>query len=613
MSETPDAATKVTDLAQLSFPRLCFHLLRGRFNGLVQLTQPGPSGGARTIWVRGGMPVFTDWHSEDDRLGEILVSRGLIDKGTRDGALAHAQQQGKPLGLTLVGGKILEGAKLSAALRLQCTQKLLHVFALREGQVRLVALDALDLPAEIDGQVNVLQLVLRGVLAHYDEARIRHEMGGKLMADATASKALTRYQNQFGFAKGDVEALRSLLQGTSLSDFGARFGVRGLQLVFTLWACQMLHLTDAPASRPAGAPRSRPREGSLPPPPGIVPPEESGVPPPPTAQYDTSSTPPPPPIHSKFESGPPDPTRTPGASRPSGPPPIPSSRPSSRPAAGSSAPPSASREAPGPSRASAPASESERAELVAEIERFEAQIKAEDNAFKLFGLELDAGRKEVRQVWADLSKRLHPDSLEARALTDLRPRVAKVFAAISEAYGTLSNKDSREDLVTLIKAGGSGKKNEDAAKLVKRALEGEMQLREAERHVKAGRYGPALASFRKAAELSVEDPELDAGLIFCEFASGQHGESQARTALEALESLTSDNPNLANGFFYRGMVGVMSGKTGRSVAECFTKALEINPRLIEAQRQLHALNVKRRQAKETTKPKKKGFGGIFGR
>src|SRR5690606_9171143 len=205
-----------------------------------------------------------------------------------------------------------------------------------------------------------------------------------------------------------------------------------------------------------------------------------------------------------------------------------------------------------------------------------------------------------------------PDSLEARALTDLKSRVAKVFAAISEAYGTLSHKESREHLVSMIKAGGSGKKNEDAAKLVKRALEGEMQLREAERHVKAGRYGPALAAFRKASEHAVDDPELDAGLIFCQFATGAHDPTAAHAALDALDALI-EGQKFASAFFYKGMVGVMSGKTGRSVAEAFTNALQLNPRLIEAQRQLHALNVKRRQAKAETKPKKKGFGGIFGR
>src|SRR5690606_19811434 len=252
MTETPDAATKVTDLAQMSFPRLCFHLLRGRFTGILELTQPAPHGGERKVWVRGGMPVFTDWVSDADRLGEILVARALITAATRDGALGHSQQRGQPLGKSLVGGKALEPAKLSAALRLQCTQKLVHVFALREGQVRLVALDALDLPPELDGQVNVLQLVLRGVVTHYDEARIRREMGGKLQANAIASKALTRYQNQFGFVSSDVDALRALLQGAALPELAQRFGERGLQLVFTLWACQMLHLSDA--SKTAGAP-----------------------------------------------------------------------------------------------------------------------------------------------------------------------------------------------------------------------------------------------------------------------------------------------------------------------------------------------------------------------
>jgi hypothetical protein len=43
------------------------------------------------------------------------------------------------------------------------------------------------------------------------------------------------------------------------------------------------------------------------------------------------------------------------------------------------------------------------------------------------------------------------------------------------------------------------------------------------------------------------------------------------------------------------------------------KAFTLDQRLVEAQRQLHALKIKKRQRVKEKKKKKGGFGGLFGR
>src|SRR5690606_14835541 len=65
-------ASKRVRLEEVSVPRLLFALLRQRFSGTLVLEQPPPHPGRRTVWVRGGMPVFTDWVAPSEVLGQVL-------------------------------------------------------------------------------------------------------------------------------------------------------------------------------------------------------------------------------------------------------------------------------------------------------------------------------------------------------------------------------------------------------------------------------------------------------------------------------------------------------------------------------------------------------------
>ena len=92
-TDTPGGGpTELVDLGQIGLPRLVFALLRERFSGLVTLSQPLPEPGERTIWFQGGMPIFTDWVSPDDRLGQILVETGQLTAAERDRAVLAVAQ-----------------------------------------------------------------------------------------------------------------------------------------------------------------------------------------------------------------------------------------------------------------------------------------------------------------------------------------------------------------------------------------------------------------------------------------------------------------------------------------------------------------------------------------
>lgn len=649
MSEADASARRTVNIEDVGIARMYFSMLRNRFTGIMHITQPPPDAGARKVWFRGGMPIFTDWVSEPDALGELLVARKVISGSAFNEALSQVQSTGERMGQVLLGKGMLDAPKLGSALRLQCAQKLVHTFALREGEVVIDADAPVESPPELQGQVNVLQLIYRGVCAHFDVDRMRAAMGDAFEQKAIASKALTRYQSQFGFSREHAGILRSLMAGVELSALHAQKGEAAMHIAYCLWACQMLRVgaADAPAprSRPAqksapraaaAAPKSGPasasaasasatsarKSGPLPPPPGIQTPAGS-KPPPPPSRPETSG---PPPLEVNNANLPPD-SDAPAsiasgrlvASGPSSAPPkaapsAPSSSPSSAPSKAQTAPPAEARSTrPERSRPPTVADPDVLAAFEAELDAFEKKMAAEANPFEIFGLEPGASRRDIRGVWADLSKHLHPDSLESRGLTALRDRAERVFAAVSEAYGVLSNKQERENLEAVLKMGGTGKVGEDASALVKNALEAEMLVREAERHVRAGKYARALDEYQRADKLNPDMPEIHAGLAYAEFAAGSHGGPAAGKALDALEAIVKENERLAIAHYFIGMVCVMSDGSMTRAATAFETAHGLNPRLVEAQRQLNAIRIRQRQAKEGKKKKKKGFGGLFGR
>ncbi|MBV1858803.1 MAG: hypothetical protein KUG77_10355, partial [Nannocystaceae bacterium] len=257
MSNESAAAATVLNFAQVSPPRLLFALLHKRFTGTMDVEQPaagGQAAGTRRVWFSGGMPVFTNWVSGPDVLGQVLLELRRVDEATLMQGLGQmAHSGGGLLGQTLQQMGAIDDAQLAEALRFQCGRKLSHLFALREGQATLHTAEH-EL-VQMTG-VNVLELMLAAVGRHYDEARVHAEMGAHLSASLRATTAYARYHEHFRFRPTDAPLLEALQAGTDFSSLAAATQGgprRAAQLVYVLWASQMLY-TGASAQQVSAAP-----------------------------------------------------------------------------------------------------------------------------------------------------------------------------------------------------------------------------------------------------------------------------------------------------------------------------------------------------------------------
>lgn len=554
---------KLVDLAQASPPRLFFALLHQRFTGTLALQQPqaGQPPATRQIWFSGGMPIFTDWVHGPDVLGQILLEQRIVDDAALMRGLEHLARQGGLLGQVLVYQGALDETQLAAALRLQCARKLMHVFALREGQGMLTA-GAHSL-TQMDG-INVLELMLAAVGRHYDPARVQAEMGPLLSGALRTTAAYSRYCDHFRFRPTDSPLLEAMQRGTTYEALVSIEGGprRAPQLIYVLWAAQMLYTGAAAVQANAAAAANPARVAAKP--------------------------------------------------RPA----APSKTAQAQPSQGTSAPPKPSQPTPAPTSSvpapsTPPVAGDDEATFVSELEIFEGRVEEGANPFAMLGLGHEASRKEIRAAWSDLSRRLHPDALQAHGWDHLRERVNNVFAALSEANTTLSNKEERQRIAEAIERGEDPTQegSVEAANMARDAFESELIAKEADRYLKANKFRLAAAEYQKALELTPEEPDLQAAAVWCAYNLTDRNRSAATSAEHQLGEIIKESPNLARAQMWRGHILREMGATEAAIV-CYQRAYRSDNRLIEAQRFIRALNMAKKSTKDD---KKRGLKGLFGK
>lgn len=578
MSAAGAQGVKAVSVAEVSVPRLLFALLRQRFTGTLHLQQPPPYLGERTVWFRGGMPVFTNWAAPSDVLGQVLVELRLITSDQLLQALEAMAEHGGLLGQHLMAQGLLDRRRLLEGLRQQCSRKVVQLFSLRAGQVRVIPGERGEVDADLL-PVNVLSLVLAGVGVTYDEGRIGDELGLILQSAVQATPSLAKYRDHFRFRPTDLPLVDALTRGARLSELAAHGGtLRPAQLIYTLWACQMLRVqagthAATPPAPAAGAP-ARPSGG---------PAFTSPTPP--------SSTPsrPPAPVRPRRE------TLTDAALELDPP------RPAAEPAA-------AAQEGAGDDDG-----------FESELRELEEKVEQGAHAFDLFGIELSASKREVRRAWGDLSRKYHPDALKSQGREHLRERVGDVFAALSEAQQILSDADQRAKLRESIEKGEHEpvKDGKDATAQAHAVFQSELLAKEGDKLLRGNRFDRALERFVEAAKYNADEPDIQAAIAWCEYQVSGKGPDDSVRAHERLDRIIEVAPNLARAQYFLGFVLVDQGNPAAAI-DAFGKAARLDPRLIDAQRQQRALKVRLGRPVESVAPPsaskgRRGIKGLFGR
>jgi DnaJ-domain-containing protein 1 len=253
----------------------------------------------------------------------------------------------------------------------------------------------------------------------------------------------------------------------------------------------------------------------------------------------------------------------------------------------------------------------------AEIEARAAAMDGE-TFYEMLGVTPDAPPERVRTAYFGLAKQWHPDRVPAD-LDDVKPAVARVFARISEAYQTLSDPARRAEYERAREEGLRAKEAEEQK--VARAVDAVLEIQKAEILLKKRDLPGAEALARRAVEADPEQPEYLTLLVWIQaqrradpppFPEGGIT-THYDDLIEMLDAILEEEPQYERALFYRGMLLKRSGRLDKALHD-FQLVAELNPRNIEAVREVRLHQMRKRGGPhEPPPPQGGGGGGLFGK
>lgn len=562
------------NLADDPLPTLLHQQFVAKSTGVLHIQNRA---GRHDVYLRGGYPVAVTLPGSAELLGKVLFEMGILDEATYKKTLAEPPPPGQRYGDMLLAKGLCTEDQMRLALKAQVRRKLHRLFFLNDGSYEFVAGEHdQGLQKAESLRIHPARAIYHGVRSAWNAERLK---GALFLLDGKAIKCTLDNEGvaRYGVGPDDGRVAELLRKGYwTLPDLVEAAGLPPQPVHALVYA---LYISEALDIKSAGeVPRLRKR---------------SDTPLPPNAQAASPST-------LKELSG--------THKMPSGVSPLPMATDAS----GAYKMPSGAFKFPSPPHASsqrvrvptpqsvtgldqgAPDVESVRKQLIAKAAVVETQ-----NLFEVLEIPTTATRDEVKQAYFVAAKRYHPDRLVSMGLEALRGDVEKIFRRVSEAYGTLFDDARRNEYkLTLGKP-----KEDDAAAHAKamKMLEADMALRRGEVLLKKNDFLGAIHEFEAAVNLDPQNGEHLAYLTWARVCANQTTYADAKGLLNQAVKLS---PRCAQAYYYLGICLKQDKDVDRAYG-MFKKAHELNSRLLDAEREMRLINMR--------KEKEKSSGGFFDR
>jgi len=229
-------------------PTLIRSLYEARWNGTLTVTNAGV---AKSITVHQGRMVFAASSSLDDRLGELLLTRGRLSlKQFLDGS--KQIQPGRRLGTILVEMGALTPKDLVRAVIEQTQEIIYSMFLWTEGHYRLgegaPSVEAIKL------NLSTPDLIMDGINRITAWTRIDHAIGGAAAVYRKSPEAETALSHMS--LEPDIRNIAGELeQPRSVSEICAASPLSDVDVCRALWAFRVIGIVmDAGTVSPSAAP-----------------------------------------------------------------------------------------------------------------------------------------------------------------------------------------------------------------------------------------------------------------------------------------------------------------------------------------------------------------------
>ncbi len=555
-------------------PLLLHQLHHGKATGTLRLETRV---GKHEVFVRDGFPVSVSLPGSAELLGKVLVEMGIIDEETHKRTLAEPPPKGMKYGEWLVEKKLVTTDHMRLALKAQVRRKLHRLFFLNEGQFSFGPGEHQQgLEGHDSLRIHPARAIYQGVRSAWNAERLSAALfllEGRAIKCVIDENAVARY----GVGPEDSKVADLLRKGYwTVADLVTAAGQPVQPVHALVYAFYVTEALDVKGAEEVPRLRRRPETPSQ----GTIP-------------VARSTTPAPAPLPTR-----PQPVAAPRMSSGTYPSPAAGPPPGVIPA----------RSVPTPVRGSPvldsgahllPNITNDPAAMRKAIES-KAKVVEGETLFSVLGLPETATRDQVKQAYFEAAKRYHPDRLTSLGLEAMRPEVEKIFRRVSEAYGTLYDDAQREEYKKTMSKPANGESPEAHAKAMK-MLEAEMAFRRGEILLRKNDLPGAILELEQAVSGNPQEGEHLAWLTWARVCAAQvtYADAKARF-LEA----TKLSPKCARAFYFLGLA-LKEEKDLDRASNAFKRAIDIDNRLLEAERELRLLAMRREKEKGSGWFKKK--------
>jgi hypothetical protein len=608
-TESSAASAFSGDLQRSPVPHLLLNILGRRLSGTLILDS-GEAPEAHTLVFEAGAPKKIRSQAPARKLGEILVHLGHASEFQIDGALARARGRGVQLGKQLVIDGTVSSRLVMEALSMQLVERIGGLSLLPPTSRYAFHADQDLLPQEVAHTLDPLAVVRSAILSWNNQTRMEETLSR--LGDRPLLLHPHATPERFGFSPEEQAMIAWIFdQRLTFPELknACADSIEGVRVILYTLAISR-HLDLGPSQWPLGVPRVTEHSSVAPlssvtttsvsvPIMSLTPSSVSkviasssvGASAPPSSRQPAAS------ISGTFAL--PSSVRVPAAPTISE---IPPATPAESMIVRTATPPPASPSAPPPDvpqedRLSIPPSVrdtwDERRKAI--LDRANA-IVGKDH-YAVLGVERDTPVAEIQKAFLSAVKTFHPDRLP-EPLADVRDVASRVFSAVVAAHKTLTDAKLRADYDASLSAPTADEIAEQAE--IEKVLRASAAFQKAEILLRRNDTDGAEALAREAVEGDPQ-PEHLALLGWIHALRDRLPE-----ALDHLNRAIDANPKAETALFYRGTVLKRMGHHAKAVSD-FRRVIEINPKNLDASREVRLHEMRNQSRPEEDKP------GLFGK
>lgn len=228
----------------------------------------------------------------------------------------------------------------------------------------------------------------------------------------------------------------------------------------------------------------------------------------------------------------------------------------------------------------------------------------QEDPYTTLGLRAGSTREAARAAYFRLARHWHPDRIPPE-LAEVRAECEHVFVRLGDAHRTLTDVSASLTIEDVIGAADGVAANDSVAPP---AAPPRSTLRDADAALARGDLHAAQAIARGLASAGAEGPGARAILAWCSAGAGTSSDLPAmEQALGALEKVLTGDPDCVRALWFHGQLLKRLGRVDAALRD-FKRAVRLDPRHVDAQREVRLHELRRRTGSTEIKVATQGSG-----